>query len=66
LVTVQTADVQRAETIDNIEMSIRGSNGQIAKMKLKDHTKSNDKQLFQRGSADQFEIKQKDIGNVRI
>ncbi len=66
LVTVQTGDGQQEITIGNIEMSIRGSDGETDKILLKDHVKSNEQQLFQKGSLDQFEIKHKDIGNVRI
>jgi hypothetical protein len=66
LVTVQTADVQQTETIENIEMNIHGSNGQIDKLLLKDHVKSNENKLFQKGSSNHFEIKHQDIGNVRI
>ena len=47
----------KLEQIDNIEMNIHGSNGQIDKLLLKDHVKSNE---------NQFEIKHQDIGNVRI
>jgi hypothetical protein len=65
-ITVTTADVQQTETIGNVEMNIHGSNGQIDKILLKDHVKSNENQLFQKGSSDQFEITDKDIGNVRI
>jgi hypothetical protein len=63
---VKTVDVQRTDAIDNIEMSIYGSNGQIDKILLKDFVKLNEQKIFQKESFDQFEIKEKDIGNVRI
>jgi hypothetical protein len=47
-------------------MIVRGSNGQIAKILLKDYAKLNDKQLFQKGNFDEFEIEYKDIGNVKL
>ena len=65
-IKVKTADVQQMSTIDNIQMFIHGSNGQIDKILLKDHAKSEQEKLFQRGSLDQFEIKHHDIGNVRL
>jgi hypothetical protein len=63
---MKTIDIQRTDVIDNIEMSIHGSNGDIDKILLKDFVKVNEQRIFQKGSLDQFEIKQKDIGNVRI
>ncbi|CAF1216392.1 unnamed protein product [Adineta steineri] len=64
LVTVHTAWVQPAEPIENIQLTIRGSDGSIDKVLLKDYAKSNEQQLFQKGSSDQFEIKHKDIGKI--
>ncbi|CAF2520074.1 unnamed protein product [Rotaria sp. Silwood2] len=63
-VTIQTADVQQTDTIENIEMIIHGSNGQIDKILLKDHIKSDEQQIFQQGSLDEFEIKDEDIGDI--
>jgi len=47
-------------------MSIHGSHGTIEKILLKDFIQSNEQEIFQKGNLDQFEIKEKDIGNVRI
>jgi hypothetical protein len=66
LITIQTTDVSPTETIENVEMIVRGSDGQIAKILLKDYSKLNDKQLFQKGNLDEFEIEHKNIGNVRL
>ncbi|CAF1064509.1 unnamed protein product [Rotaria sordida] len=63
-ITIRTADVQRIDTIENIEMSIHGSNGHIDKILLKDHVKSNQQKIFQKGSLDEFEIEDKDIGDI--
>ena len=65
MVTVHTGDVHADEIPKNIQMSIQGSNDEIEKVLLKDHWKSDEQQLFRKGSSDQFEIKHKDIGNVR-
>ena len=46
-------------------MIVRGSDGQIAKILLKDYAKLNDKQLFQKGNFDEFEIEYENIGNVK-
>ncbi|CAF4374109.1 unnamed protein product, partial [Adineta steineri] len=56
--------VQPAEPIKNIQLTIRGSDGSIDKVLLKDYAKSNEQQVFQNGSSDQFEIKHKDIGKI--
>ncbi|CAF3803025.1 unnamed protein product [Rotaria sordida] len=64
LITIRTADVPQTETTDNVEMIVRGSDGQIAKILLKDYAKLNDKQLFQQGNLDEFEIEYEDIGNI--
>jgi hypothetical protein len=66
LISIQTGDISENEIIENVEMIVRGSDGQIAKILLKDYAKSNDKQLFQKGNLDQFEIEHKNIGNVRF
>jgi hypothetical protein len=65
LIIVKTIDVPGTEAIENIEMSIHGSNGQIDKMLLKNFVKSNEQPIFRQGSVDRFEIQQKDIGNVK-
>lgn len=64
-VTVQTANVLQKNTTENVEMIVRGSNGQIAKMLLKNCAKHRNKSLFEQGNLDEFEIEHKDIGNVR-
>jgi hypothetical protein len=46
-------------------MIVRGSDGQIAKILLKDYAKLNDKKLFQKGNFDEFEIEYENIGNVK-
>jgi len=66
LIAIQTADASQSETTENIEMIVRGSDGQITKILLKDYRKFNDKQLFQKGNLDEFEIEHKDIGSVRL
>lgn len=66
LISIQTADVTQIKTTENVEMIVRGSDGQIAKILLKDYAKLNDKQLFQKGNFDEFEIEYKDIGNVKL
>ncbi|CAF0753759.1 unnamed protein product [Rotaria sp. Silwood1] len=63
-VTIQTANVSQKETAENVEMIVRGSDGQIAKILLNDYAKSIDKQLFQQGNLDEFEIEHDDIGNI--
>ncbi|CAF0819854.1 unnamed protein product [Rotaria sp. Silwood1] len=63
-VTIQTADVQQTDTIENIEMTIHGSNGKIDKLLLKDHIKSDKQKIFQQGNLDEFEIKNEDIGDI--
>ena len=39
LITIQTIDIQPIDRIENIEMNICGSNGQIDKILLKDYVK---------------------------
>ncbi|CAF5038510.1 unnamed protein product, partial [Rotaria socialis] len=46
---------EQTDRIENIEMSIQGSTGQIDKFSLKDHMKS---------SLDRFKIEHTDIGNI--
>ena len=65
LISIQTGDVSQNETIENVEMIVRGSDGQITKILLKDYAISNDKQLFQKGNLDLFEIEHENIGNVK-
>ncbi|CAF3856631.1 unnamed protein product [Rotaria magnacalcarata] len=55
LVKIQTVDTEQTDRIDNIEMSIQGSTGQIDKFSLKDHMKSD---------LDQFQVEHADIGNI--
>ncbi|CAF2907936.1 unnamed protein product [Rotaria sp. Silwood2] len=64
LVTLRTANVSQMETTENVEMIVRGSDGQIAKILLKDYAKSNGKPLFQQGNLDEFEIEHEDIGTI--
>jgi hypothetical protein len=66
LISIQTANVSQNKTTENVEMIIRGSNGQIAKILMKDYAKFNEKQLFQKGNFDEFEIEHPDIGNVKL
>lgn len=65
VITIKTIDIQRTNAIDNIQMSIQGSDGDIDKILLKDFVKNNEHQIFQKDSLNQFEFEQKDIGNVR-
>lgn len=65
-INIKTFDVNQAEINENIEMSIHGSNGEIAKFLLKNCAKNKDKELFQRGNDDQFEIEHDNIGNVKL
>ncbi|CAF4501710.1 unnamed protein product [Rotaria socialis] len=55
LVKIHTVDTEQTDRIENIEMSIQGSTGQIDKFSLKDHMKS---------SLDRFKIEHADIGNI--
>ena len=57
-ITIKTLE---SEQVDDIQMDIHGSDGDIEKISLKNFINLNEK-----GSLDQFEIKHKDIGNVRI
>jgi hypothetical protein len=58
-------DIHRTDAIDNIQMSIIGSNGRIDKILLKNFIRSsNEQEIFQKGSSNQFEIKENDIGDV--
>lgn len=66
IMTIHTADVPRAETREDIKLSIRGSRRQTERISLKEHAKSNEKALFQQDSTDIFELRYKDIGTVRI
>jgi hypothetical protein len=47
-------------------MIVRGSDRQIAKILLKNFAKLNNKELFQRGNLDEFEIEYENIGNVKL
>jgi hypothetical protein len=62
LIATKTVDIHRTNAIDNMQMSIVGSNGRIDRILLKDLIQSNE-ELFQKGSLNQFEIKEKDIGD---
>ncbi|CAF4318462.1 unnamed protein product [Rotaria magnacalcarata] len=64
LVTIQTADVSQSKTTDNVEMIVRGSEGQLAKLLLKDYAQILDENIFQQGNSDAFEIEHEDIGNI--
>lgn len=63
-ITTKTFDVHRTSAIDRIQMSIVGSQGQIDKIHLRDFLRSNEREMFQKGSFNQFELKEKDIGNA--
>ena len=63
-IVVQTADVPQTNTTDNVEMIVRGSDGQIGKFPLKERAKVNNATLFQRGHVDEFEVEHPNIGNV--
>lgn len=62
---IQTADVLQTEKTDNIQINIQGTDGEIEKFLLKNNIKSTNQRIFQQGSLDLFEIKHKDIGQVR-
>ena len=65
MVTVRTGDVPHNAIAENVQMSIRGANGEVEKVLLKEHWKSDEQQkIFQQGKTDQFEIKHADIGQV--
>jgi GrpB-like predicted nucleotidyltransferase (UPF0157 family) len=66
LISIQTADVQQNKTTENVEIIVRGSDGQIARILLKDYAKLNPNQLFQKGNLDQFEIEHQNIGTVNF
>jgi len=65
LIRIQTGDAVQSQTNDNVEMIIRGMNGQISKILLKDFSTSQEKELFQRANLDEFEIEYESIGNVK-
>ena len=64
-ISIRTADVIQNETTEDIEMSIQGSDKQIARIFLKDYAKEKHKAIFQRTNLDQFEIEHENIGQVR-
>ncbi|CAF0923501.1 unnamed protein product [Adineta ricciae] len=65
MVTVRTGDVPHNEIAENVQISIRGANGEVEKVLLKEHWKSDEQQkIFQQGKTDQFEIKHADIGQI--
>lgn len=55
MVTIHTVDIQQTDNLKIFEMSIRGLNGSINKILLKDYVKS-----------DLFEITHEDVGDVRF
>lgn len=65
-ISIRTANVIQHQTTENIEMSIQGSDKQIAKIFLKDYVNEKDKRIFQPGNLDQFEIEHENIGKVRL
>ena len=66
LISIKTADVVQNATTEDVEMIVRGSDGQIARILLKDYSKSDSNQLFQKGNLDQFEIDHQNIGTVNF
>lgn len=63
-VTVRTADVTRAETAENVQLSIRGSAGTVDLVPLKEHAITDPDQLFQQGSTSRFQFQKSDVGTV--
>ena len=63
-ITTKTVDVHRTSAIDRIQLSIVGSNGQIDGIQLKSALRSHEQKMFRKGSFNQFEIKEEDIGNT--
>lgn len=66
LILIQTANVIQTETTENVEMIVRGSQGQIGKFLLKQNQNKVNPLLFQSGNLDEFELNHKNIGEVNI
>ena len=65
LIEVQTGKETNAGVDAPVDIVITGSNGELPKFALKD-AKSNNKDLFEKGNLDIFELKEKDIGKVNF
>ncbi|UJR35879.1 hypothetical protein I4U23_028622 [Adineta vaga] len=64
LIAIETGDVTEMIATDSIEIIVRGSDGQISKISLKEHAKVKDGELYQKGNVDEFEIEHPDIGTI--
>ena len=62
-IEVQTGKEASAGVDAPVDIVITGSNGELPKFALK-NAKSNNKDLFEKGNLDVFELKEKDIGKV--
>jgi hypothetical protein len=64
-IEVQTGNVASAGVDAPVDIVITGSNGELPKFALKNATSKN-KDLFEKGGLDIFELKEKDIGKVNF
>ena len=64
-IEVQTGKEASAGVDAPVDIVITGSNGELPKFALK-NAKSNNKDLFEKGNLDVFELKEKDIGKVNF
>ena len=64
-IEVQTGKETGAGVDAGVDIVITGSNGELPKFALK-NAKSNNKDLFEKGNLDIFELKEKDIGKVNF
>ena len=62
-IEVQTGNELSAGVDAPVDIVITGSDGELPKFALK-NAKSNNKDLFEKGQLDIFELKEKDIGKV--
>ncbi len=62
-VSVTTSDKRGAGTDANVFIQLFGENNDSGKQKLE--TSKNNKNKFERGQTDVFEIKEADIGGIR-
>ena len=62
-IEVQTGNDFGAGVDAPVDIVITGSDGELPKLALK-NAKSNNKDLFEKGQLDIFELKEKDIGKV--
>jgi len=64
-IEVQTGKETGAGVDAPVDLIIHGEHGELPKFSLK-NAKSNNKDLFEKGNLDIFELKEKDIGKVNL